>query len=125
MRSSCRSELPLYLSLLQHVPLTRHTEQDIRSGAIETVLARNGLPEGGSDLVALIPVRFETNDVVLFVQARHVHTGQSEDEPGCLIAVSISHLAHMGGTRTLPRRTISRMLTILQGGLLEDGGRNS
>ena len=77
-RSSCWSDVPLYLSLSQHVPMLRPTPQYLRSGAIEAVLAGDGLPEGSADLVTLFLVNVESRIAVTCI---YIHIGRSGGAP--------------------------------------------
>lgn len=53
MRSSWRSDVPLYLSGISKHLSSTFLLYNVHAGAVEAVLAGDGLPEGGTDLVTL------------------------------------------------------------------------
>lgn len=53
MRSSWRSEVPLYLTRVSDASLSNLFAKYVQAGAVEAMLAGEVLPEGGADLVTL------------------------------------------------------------------------
>jgi len=53
MRSNWRSDVPLYLLIISDSSISVLLLLYIHAGTVEAVLAGDGLPEGGTDLVTL------------------------------------------------------------------------
>ena len=84
MRSSWRSDVPLYLvsSAPLHLSLPRRSRGDIHASAVQAMLAGDVLPEGGTYLIALhhlsITCSLLSNGDST---GRYIRTGRFEDGP--------------------------------------------
>ena len=122
MRSSWRSDVPLYLPSISIALLHAIPRLDVQARVVEAMLAGDGFPEGGTDLVTLhsyqhVLVLPKSNDNIRIAQPGVAPVQES------LVSCVFLHRRHTDGGHACGLRaqvdqwtlTISRMLADLEG----------